>query len=548
LLLESPLLATFIIGLREGLEAALIVGIIAAFLRKNGKSLFAMWVGVVLALVLSVIVGIALEMTERALPQASQEGMESVIGAVAVFFVTGMIMWMNTHAHNMKKELESDAAEAISQSSAWALASMAFLAVLKEGFETSVFLLATFSVAQSAMWAAVGAVIGLVVAVIIGCGIYFGGIRINLSRFFRFTGLFLILVAGGLIITSLQTAHEAGWLNIGQQRIADLSWLVPPGTIRSALITGVLGIPPDPNQIQTVAWLLYIGIVSVMVYWPAHRRPAPVKAARLSLAFAGVMALAALALFLFYPPFTLQLPGSAPLVSSAEQTPAGQLQLLVTAGNGYQLSVQSAAGKITQIALAPDAAIPGERAGLPIREWNIRKSVTPYGAPDEVTLDQVVALYGNRIPIGLNPAMHPGPYQAQWTVHCNVHASAAGDTLLDASGQAEEVITLSGSGLQSPRTVTVRTPTADVSACNWQLSSAYQQHVSDVLQQRQTYQDTYRFWAYMLPALLAALALIFAVSALRVLLKFRHERSSVSREYDLSFGSQPHTNLPKNKG
>ncbi|RJT34992.1 iron uptake transporter permease EfeU [Rahnella woolbedingensis] len=542
------MLATFIIGLREGLEAALIVGIIAAFLRNNSKSLFAMWVGVVLALVLSVIVGIALEMTECALPQASQEGMESVIGAVAVFFVTGMIMWMNTHAHNMKKELETDAAEAISQSSAWALASMAFLAVLKEGFETSVFLLATFSVAQSAMWAAVGAVIGLIVAVIIGCGIYFGGIRINLSRFFRFTGLFLILVAGGLIITSLQTAHEAGWLNIGQQRIADLSWLVPPGTIRSALITGVLGIPPDPNQIQTVAWLLYIGIVSVMVYWPAHRRPAPVKAARLSLAFAGVMALAALALFLFYPPFTLQLPGNAPLVSSAEQTPAGQVQLLVTAGNGYRLSVQSAAGKITQITLPADAAIPGERAGLPTREWNIKKSVTPAQAPDVVTLDQVVALYGNRIPIGLNPAMHPGPYQAQWTVHCSVQASAAGDALLDASGHAEEVITLSGSGLQSSRTVTVRTPTDEVSACNWQVSSAWQQRVSDALQQHEIYQDNYRFWAYMLPALLAALALIFAVSALRVLLKFRNERSSVIREYDLSFGSQSHTHLPKNKG
>ncbi|MEN4908101.1 iron uptake transporter permease EfeU [Rahnella bonaserana] len=541
------MLATFIIGLREGLEAALIVGIIAAFLRKNGKSLFAMWVGVVLALVLSVIVGIALEMTERALPQASQEGMESVIGAVAVFFVTGMIMWMNTHAHNMKKELESDAAEAISQSSAWALASMAFLAVLKEGFETSVFLLATFSVAQSAMWAAVGAVTGLIVAVIIGCGLYFGGIRINLSRFFRFTGLFLILVAGGLIITSLQTAHEAGWLNIGQQRIADLSWLVPPGTVRSALITGVLGIPADPNQIQTVAWLLYIGMVSVMVYWPAHRRPAPEKAAGLSMVFAGVMALAALSLWLFYPPFTLQLPDSAPLVSNA-QTPAGQVQLLVTADNGYQLSVQSAAGKITQIPLARDAAMSGERTGLPTREWNTKTSLTPAGAPDVVSLDQVVALYGNRIPIGLNPAMHPGPYQAQWTVHCNVQVVAAGDALLDASGQADEVITLSGSGLQSPRTVTVRTPTADVSACNWQLSYAWQQHVSDALQQRQRYQDTYRFWAYMLPALLAALALIFAVSALRVLLKFRHERSSVSREYDLSFGSQPHTHLPKNKG
>jgi len=99
------LLATFIIGLREGLEAALIVGIIAAFLRKNGKSLFAMWMGVGLALMLSVMVGVALEMTERALPQASQEGMESVIGLIAVFFVTGMIMWMNTHAHTMKNEL-----------------------------------------------------------------------------------------------------------------------------------------------------------------------------------------------------------------------------------------------------------------------------------------------------------------------------------------------------------------------------------------------------------------------------------------------------------
>ena len=92
------MLATFVIALREGLEAALIVGIIAAFLRKNGKSLVAMWAGVVLAVILSLLVGVGLSLTERALPQASQEAMETVIGLVAVFFVTGMVMWMNNHA------------------------------------------------------------------------------------------------------------------------------------------------------------------------------------------------------------------------------------------------------------------------------------------------------------------------------------------------------------------------------------------------------------------------------------------------------------------
>src|ERR1700761_899619 len=112
------MLATFVIGLREGLEAALIVGIIAAFLRNNGKSLTAMWIGVGLAVVLSILVGVGLDLVEQALPQAAQEGMESVIGAVAVFFVTSMIVWMNAHAGGMKRGLEVEAAEALSRGSA----------------------------------------------------------------------------------------------------------------------------------------------------------------------------------------------------------------------------------------------------------------------------------------------------------------------------------------------------------------------------------------------------------------------------------------------
>ena len=177
------MLATFVIGLREGLEAALIVGIIAAFLRRGGRRLTAMWVGVALAGALSLAVGVTLGAVERALPQAGQEAMESIIGAIAIVFVTTMIVWMNTHSRAMKQSLESEASAALGHGGAQALAVMAFLAVLKEGFETSVFLLATFSAAQSAVLAAIGAVVGVLVAVGIGWGIYAGGVRINLSRY-----------------------------------------------------------------------------------------------------------------------------------------------------------------------------------------------------------------------------------------------------------------------------------------------------------------------------------------------------------------------------
>jgi high-affinity iron transporter len=270
-------------------------------LRKNGKRLTAMWLGVVLAVILSIVVGVGLDLAEQALPQSRQEGMESVIGAIAIFFVTGMIFWMNAHAHDMRRQLESEAADAISQASAYALASMAFLAVLKEGFETSVFLLATFSAAQSAELAAAGAIIGLLLAVVIGWGIYIGGVRINLARFFSFTGAFLLLVAAGLVISSLRTAHEAGWLNVGQQLTMNLSWLVAPGTVSSALITGVLGIPADPRLIEVTGWLIYLFAVASYLYWPTAIRPRPRLAARLQIVAAMMLAALALGLFLFYP-------------------------------------------------------------------------------------------------------------------------------------------------------------------------------------------------------------------------------------------------------
>ena len=518
------MLATLVIGLREGLEASLIVGIIAAFLRKNGKTLTAMWLGVALAVALSIAVGIALNVVEQALPQAAQEGMETVIGGIAIFFVTGMIAWMSAHARDMKRQLEAEAAQALSQASTYALASMAFLAVLKEGFETSVFLLATFSAAQSAVLAAAGAVVGLALAVVIGWGIYVGGVRINLSRFFRFTGAFLILVAAGLVISALRTAHEAGWLNAGQQSTMNLSWLVSPGTLQSALITGVLGIPADPRLIELVGWLAYLVPVSLFIYWPPSRRPGPRMAARLQLAIAAMLAVLALGLAGLYPGTHAQRLASAPLVASTggSQQPVGAARLgTMSDGGPAALTVSlSGSGEIT-LALPPDSAVPQQHDGIDASTWTLTSTSLSPGAPSPLTLDQIIALAGGRVPVGLSPARHPGPFSADWSVHHSTDVWTANGVLLDVVGRSTTVVTLSGGGLQTPRTFTMSDNGAGAPVSGWQASDAYRDQAVAELNLVATVRTEHRFWGMQLPIALVIAAILLAALACRGLMRLR---------------------------
>ena len=505
------MLATLIIGLREGLEAALIVSIIAAFLRKNGKSLAPMWFGVVLAVILSIIVGVSLDYVEKALPQAEQEAMETIIGGIAVFFVTGMIVWMNTHARDIKRQIEAEAAHALGQASAYALASMAFLAVLKEGFETSVFLLATFSAAQSAALAAAGAVIGLLLAVLIGWGIYAGGVRINLGRFFTSTGTFLILVAAGLVVTALRTAHEAGWLNVGQDVVMNLYWLVVPGTVTSALLTGVLGIPADPRTIEVLGWLLYLVPVLLYLYWPASMRPQPATARRMQWGVALVFALVALGLAIFNPRPELQVPSRVPLVAQAASAGApavGTAHLVRAAGDTRRLVVQLTGGHAFSINLAADQASAEQYNGVATRHWSVSSSSVPANAPTQLTVDQLVSLSGGRVPIGLNPAAHPGPYQAAWQSVTQTTAWVAGNTLLDAKSQVQTLVTLSGGGLTSSRTQLVSAP--DAGAAAWQVAPAYHDEALSQLNALNIAQTNWTFWSRMLPLVLLVGMLMLA--------------------------------------
>ena len=276
------MLPTFVIGLREGLEAALIVGIIAAFLGQQGRTdtLRLVWFGTAAAVAICVGVAIVLQVISSDLPQRQQEGLETVVGALAVGMVTYMIIFMRRHARGLKKDLEGAAASALASGSSRALVAMAFLAVLREGFETAVFLLATFQASGNASTSWLGAVLGILLAAAVGYAIYKGGVRLNLARFFRVTGLVLVVVAAGLVMTAFHTASEAGWLTVGQAQAFDLSWLVRPGTPLSSLLTGVLGIQPFPAWIEVIAWLAYLIPMVLIVAWPAGqaRKRGPVAA------------------------------------------------------------------------------------------------------------------------------------------------------------------------------------------------------------------------------------------------------------------------------
>ncbi|HZO37469.1 MAG TPA: iron uptake system protein EfeO [Solirubrobacteraceae bacterium] len=264
------MLPTFVIGLREGVEASLIVGIVAAFLSQQGNrnALRAMWAGVALAVALCVGVALVLEAVNQDLPQRQQERLETVVAFAAVGMVTFMIVWMRRHAANLAGELQQTAAHALASGSMWALVGMAFFAVLREGLETAVFLLAAFQASSDPASAGLGATLGVVVAVIIGYGIYRGGIKLNLARFFKFTSAVLVLVAAGLVASALHTAHEGAWLTSGQAQAIDLSWLVVPGTVSSSLLTGILGLQPQPVVAEVVGWLLYAVPMLTFVLWP----------------------------------------------------------------------------------------------------------------------------------------------------------------------------------------------------------------------------------------------------------------------------------------
>ncbi|KAF1053841.1 MAG: Ferrous iron permease EfeU [Stenotrophomonas maltophilia] len=273
------MLVPFLIMLREGVEAALIVGIIASYLKQSGRGHWmpAVWIGVFLAAALALFVGAGLELLDAQFPQKQQEFFEAVVGLVATGILTSMIFWMRKVARSIKGELHSALDAALGSShQAYALIGMVFFAVAREGLETVFFLLAIFQQSEG-LGAPIGALLGLALAVALGYGIYRGGVRLNLSAFFRWTGLFILVVAAGLLTNAVRSLHEAGVWNALQTPLWDSSASLPESGALGSLLAGMFGYQESPTVSTFGAWLIYLVITLVLFFLPprqAARSPA----------------------------------------------------------------------------------------------------------------------------------------------------------------------------------------------------------------------------------------------------------------------------------
>jgi len=269
-------LPNFLIGLREGLEAGIIVGILVAYLHKLGRLdvLPRLWIGIGAAIAISLGTGALLTFGPYGLSFQGQEILGGSLSVVAVALVTWMIFWMGNHARGLRHELQSKLDAAIS-GSAMGIVVIGFVSVGREGVETALFLWASVNSSGNALVGTIGAGLGILAAVIIAYLIYRGFVRINLSRFFTWTGLFLILVAAGVLSYGVGDLQEAsvipGW---GQQAFS-VAGLIPPSSWYGTVLGGLFNFTPEPTWAQFLAWLGYLVIVTgLFLRQVLSRRPA----------------------------------------------------------------------------------------------------------------------------------------------------------------------------------------------------------------------------------------------------------------------------------
>lgn len=264
-----------LIGLREGLEAALVVVILVAFLVKTDRrwALRHVWTGVGVAVVLSVALGAVLTYGTRQLSFETQELIGGSASILAVVFVTGMVFWMRTAARTISGELKGRLDKALDLGPL-AVATVAFLGVGREGLETAIFFYATTEAAgQGNSQPLVGWVLGLGAAVLLGWLIYRGAVQINLAKFFRYTGVLLILVAAGILAYGIHDLQEAGFLPGLTTLAFDVSTTVDPGSWYASLLKGIFNFTPATTVLQAVAWVLYVGIVLTLFLRPVRAVP-----------------------------------------------------------------------------------------------------------------------------------------------------------------------------------------------------------------------------------------------------------------------------------
>lgn len=261
------MLQTFVIGLREGLEAALIVSILLGAATRLGRRDVRprIWAGTALAVLLALAVGALLTFGTLRLPPRAEPAIAGVLAVLAVAFVTWMIFWMARHSSGMAGALRGDVGRALAAGAGWGIVLLAFLSVAREGVETSLFVWSAVQSTGDDITAAIGAFLGFVAAVALGTLIAKGLLRLNLGVFFAATGALLVVVAAGVLAYGAGDLQEAGLLPIGGAVAYDVSALVPPSSWYGSLLAGLTGFRPTATWVQVAVWIAYVGVVGPLL-------------------------------------------------------------------------------------------------------------------------------------------------------------------------------------------------------------------------------------------------------------------------------------------
>ncbi len=270
----------FLTGLREGVEAALIVAIVLAYLVRtgNGRHVPKIWLGTGAAAAVSLVLGLLIFSTIGAFEEPYEQVFEGVAMLLAASVVTWMLFWMRRQAANLKGELHAAVDRALTEGSAWGLAVLAFTAVIREGLETALFLAGQATSADTgASSVFIGALLGLAVAVAIGWGFYTGSRRIDLRTFFRWTGIALVFIAAGLLSHAvhefLEVAEFAAVTVIGSQTAFDISHILPHDEGIGQFLRAIFGYSAKPEVLTLVVHVTYV--VGVLAVYLRPVRPVP---------------------------------------------------------------------------------------------------------------------------------------------------------------------------------------------------------------------------------------------------------------------------------
>ncbi|MDT7651529.1 MAG: high-affinity iron transporter [Pseudonocardiales bacterium] len=272
------MLGNALIGLREGLEAALVVSILVAFLVRTGRRsvLPMVWLGVLIAIAVSTAVTLGLTLTQQALTFEAQEAFGGGLSIIAVGFVTLMIFWMRRVARSISSELRGRLESAI-QMGSMAVVVMAALTVGREGLETAVFFFAAAQAAGETTEPLIGFLLGIAVSIVLAYLIYRGAVSLNMGKFFTVTGILLVFVAAGILAYGVHDLQEAGILPGLGALAFDVSAAVPPDSWYGTLLKGIFNFSPQTTVLEAVVWVAYVAVVLTLFLLPQRSpRAAPV--------------------------------------------------------------------------------------------------------------------------------------------------------------------------------------------------------------------------------------------------------------------------------